>query len=78
MDAHRRLLSLPLTGSRRNRVGLSVADLRLIVLHLPTIRSLDSKPDTEAGAWVDAALRAAGLAPASDVTLPPSFPIMQS
>ena len=72
------LVSQPLTGKQGEiRVGLSVADLRLIVMHGSAADdsfALDGKSDAEAGAWIDAALRAAGLAAASDVKLPYQLP----
>ena len=72
------LVSQPLAAKQGEiRVGLSVADLRLIVLHSSAAGdslALDGKSDAEAGAWIDAALHAAGLAPASNVRLPYELP----
>lgn len=78
-DAERAaLVSQPLAAQQGEiRVGLSVADLRLIVLRGSAADdsfALDGKSDAEAGAWLDALLRAAGLAPASDVKLPYQLP----
>ena len=71
------LLSQPLAAKAGEiQIGLGIADLRLIVVCGSAAQTfaLDGTSDTEAGAWVDAALRAAGLTPASAVKLPYEMP----
>lgn len=72
------LLSQPLaTKGGAIRIGLGLADLRLMVVRGPAAGAtftLNGKSDAEAGEWVDASLKAAGLAPASDVKLPYDMP----
>ena len=68
------LLSQPLaTKGGAIRIGLGVADLCLMIVRGSApggTFALDGRSNTEAGAWVDASLRASGLAPASGVKLP--------
>jgi hypothetical protein len=78
-DAERgALLTQPLATTQGEcRVGLGVADLRLLVVRGSKTGdsfALDGRSDAEAGAWLDAALRAAGLAPASGAELPYDMP----
>lgn len=78
-DAERgALVSQPLAAKAGEmRLGLGVAGLQLMLVHGAATQetfALDGRSDAEAGAWVDAALRAAGLAPASGVKLPYDMP----
>ena len=72
------LLSQPLaTKDGAIRVGLDIAGLRLTLVPGTAAGSdfaLDGRTDAEAGSWLDASLRAAGLAPASVVRLPYDIP----
>jgi hypothetical protein len=71
------LLSRPLPAKgAAMRVGVGLGDLRLLVVRGSAVSdfALDGRSDAEAGAWVDAALEAVGLAPASKVELPYEMP----
>lgn len=59
------------------QIGLVLSDLRLIVLQGHEERAaldLGSRPDEEAGRWLDQQLASAGLAAASPVELPYALP----
>ena len=72
------LLSQPLAAKQGGlRIGLDVAGLALTIVRGSGVTGtlvLDGKSNAEAGAWLDAALREAGLAPASGVKLPYEIP----
>jgi hypothetical protein len=68
------LLSRPIPGRAGElRIGVRVAGLQLIAIRDGTAAAqfaLDGETEAVAGDWVDAQLRASGLAPASGVVLP--------
>lgn len=68
------LVSQPLSGRGGElTIGVRIAPLHLIALQkgrAPSEFSLDGQTDSAVGAWVDSVLKAAGLAPASSVSLP--------
>jgi hypothetical protein len=72
------LLSQPLpTRAGELRIGVRLAGLRLIAVRAGRLDRefiLDGNTDAAAGAWVDAVLDSAGLAPASSVRLPYAIP----
>jgi hypothetical protein len=72
------LLSQPLAGKQGTiRAGLGVGELQLMLVRGSATQemfALDGKTNAEAGAWLDAALRDAELAPASGVKLPYDIP----
>ena len=71
-------LSQPLaTKNGAIRIGVGIADLRLMIVRGSAAGAsfaLDGRSNAEAGTWIDAALRAEGLAPASVVKLPYEVP----
>jgi hypothetical protein len=81
-SAHGALFSQPMTANGAEvRVGLRLAGLALIILRgnlvLDTYE-LAGRRDSMVGVWLDSALRALGLKPATGVTLPytiPSHPV---
>ncbi len=78
-DEHRAaLMSQPLAGAGADvRLGLRIAALELVVVRgsaeLDTY-ALEGRSDAMIGVWFDSALRALGLAPASDCALPYAVP----
>jgi hypothetical protein len=68
--------SLP-TGGDDVRVGLRLAGLAIVIVRGNTVLDtfeLAGRRDSMVGVWLDSALRALGLKPASEVTLPYSIP----
>ena len=72
------LFSQPLpTANGVVRVGLRVGGLALVIMrdqHLLDTYELAGRRDSMVGVWLDSALRALGLKPAGEVTLPYSIP----
>src|SRR5688500_5342450 len=78
-DEHRAaLMSQPLAGAGADvRLGLRIAALELVVVRGSAeldSYALEGRSDAMIGVWFDSALRALGLAPASDCALPFAVP----
>ncbi len=77
-DADRGVLfSQPMAGAAEVRVGLRLTGLALVLMRGKLVLDtyeLAGRRDSMVGVWLDSALRALGLKPATEVTLPYSIP----